>query len=151
MQKQRIKTSELLNRLIKTTSIDRFIERYSENMDETPFHEHITRLCTDRDEIPAHIIEKSGIERTFGHQIFNGRKNPSRDKVIQLAFGFEMDYKETQELLRAARKSILYPKIKRDVVIIYALENKLSVIDVQATLSELSLPLIGEENQREKS
>ena len=114
-------------------------------MDPVSFNTYITALCADKDILPAHVIEKSGIERTFGHQLFNGRRNPSRDKVIQLAVGFEMDYKETQKLLKVARKSALYPKIKRDAVVIYALENKLSIYDIQATLAELSLPVIGEE------
>jgi len=114
-------------------------------MEQVSFLAYITDLCTQKNILPAHVIEKSGIERTFGHQLFNGRRNPLRDKVIQLAVGFGMDYKETQDLLKIARKSVLYPKLKRDAVVIYAVENNLSIFDIQATLSELSLPLMGEE------
>jgi transcriptional regulator with XRE-family HTH domain len=82
-------------------------------MNAVPFHAYINRLCAEKDVLPAYIIKKSGIERTFGHQIFNGKRNPSRDKIILLAFGFDMDYDETQALLKSARKSALYPKIER--------------------------------------
>ena len=145
MSEKEIDTGELLDKVVKTTSISRFIKRHGKSMEQVSFSSHITGLCTAMNVLPAHVIEKSGIERTFGHQLFNGRRNPSRDKVIQLAVGFGMNYKEAQELLQAARKSILYPKIKRDAVVIYALENNLSFCDMQATLSELTLPLIGEE------
>jgi hypothetical protein len=113
-------------------------------MESIPFHVYLHRLCVEKDVLPAHIIKKSGIERTFGHQLFNGNRKPSRDKVIQLAFGFDMDYDEAQTMLKIARKSALYPKIERDAVIIHALKNNLPDGDVQATLSELSLPLLGE-------
>jgi len=145
MPEKEIETGDLLNKVIKTASINRFIKRHGSSMEPVSFHKYVSDLCAQRYILPARVIEKSGIERTFGHQIFNGRRNPSRDKVIQIALGFGMDYKETQELLKVARKSALYPKIKRDAVMIYALENNLSFYDIQATLSELSLPLLGGE------
>jgi hypothetical protein len=36
-----------------------------------------------------------------------------------------MDYEAAQELLKAARKSPLYPKIERDAVLIYSLFSRL--------------------------
>jgi len=145
MTEEKISTSTLLSRLFKTRHLGRFMEYYGSQMDGQPFSAHLGRLCEQRGLLPAHVIQRSGIERTFGHQIFNGRRAPSRDKVIQLAFGFGMDYDEAQTLLKIARKSALYPKIRRDAVIIYALDRDLSVIDLQDTLSELSLPVLGKE------
>jgi hypothetical protein len=91
-------------------------------------------------------IYKSGIAHTYGHQLFNGLRKPSRDKVIQIAFGFEMNYEEIQELLQAARKSLLYPKIERDAVIIFAIHKGLSVAETQKMLNELNLPVLGKED-----
>jgi hypothetical protein len=149
MADEKTTTNTLLQRLFKTASITRFIGRYGEQMKRAPFKVYINQLCVDRDTVPERIIRTSGIERTYGHQIFNGRKNPSRDKVIQLAFGFELGYDEAQELLRMARKSTLYPKIERDAVVIYALNKRLSVDDVQATLEELALPTLGKDDKYE--
>lgn len=149
MAKERIPTGTLLQRLFKTKSIKRFISTYDEEMKRVPFSAYINRLCNDRDAVPEQIIKKSGIDRTYGHQIFNGARNPSRDKVIQLAFGFEMDYGEAQELLKIARKSSLYARIERDAVLIYALNKKLAISDVQATLKDLGLPLLGKEDKYE--
>jgi hypothetical protein len=118
-------------------------------MEYIPFGARITDLCVSKNVKPGRVINKSGIERTYGHQLFNGRRKPSRDKVLQLAFGFEMNYGEAQELLKAARKSALYPRVKRDAVIIYALNRGLGVYDVQATLRDLNLPLLGKEDRYE--
>ena len=144
-----VTTTTLLQRLFKTASIARFVKHYDEQMGLVPFCAYLSDLCESRGVVAEHIILKSGIERTYGHQFFNGRKKPSRDKAIQLAFGFEMNYDETQELLKAARKSALYSRVKRDAVVIYALKQGLAVEEVQATLYDLGLPLLGKEDRYE--
>jgi len=149
MSKSKMDTRELLQKLFNTTSVKRFIKRHGGDMLDAPFYTYLKEQCTKRGVSPAQVIVKSGIERTFGHHIFSGRKNPSRDKVLQLAFGFEMNYEETQELLKIARKSNLYPKIMRDAVVIQGLERKLGFNVVQAALAELALPLIGKEGRYE--
>ena len=145
----KMSTTELLRRLFSTNSVKRFIKRHSGDMVNTPLHEYLNRQCAKRGISPAQVILKSGIERTFGHHIFSGRKNPSRDKVLQLAFGFEMNYEETQELLKLARKSTLYPKIMRDAVVIQGLQSKQSFATIQGALLELELPPIGKEGRYE--
>jgi hypothetical protein len=146
MPREKESTSTLLQRIFKTTSLERLIKRFDESeYDVPPLNEYITALCKDRNAVPQHIIEKADIERTYGHQLFNGTRTPSRDKVLQLAFGFELDFDETQKLLTVARKSILYPKIKRDAVIIYALNHGYDIVAVQTSLFDLSLPALGEE------
>ena len=138
-----ISTDEMLERLLTTTNISRFIKRNQSHMRSQPFCTYLKELCKEKGVIAAQVIAKSGIERTYGHHIFNGDKNPSRDKAIQLAFGFGINYEEAQDMLRAAGKNALYPKIMRDAVVIFALEHKMSLDDVQTALEELKLPLIG--------
>jgi macrodomain Ter protein organizer (MatP/YcbG family) len=140
-----ITTNTFLQQLKKTTSIERFINRNNQVLDRTPtFCECLIDLCKQKKITPESVIKKADIERTYGHKFFNGTRQPTRDKVIQLAFGFEMDFNETQNLLSAATKNALHPKVKRDAVIVYALEKKHNLVAVQATLHELNLPLLGE-------
>jgi hypothetical protein len=146
MPSDKVSTSTLLQRLFKTASLDRFIRRYDESMDNVPvFHDYICDLSLALEISHEKIIEKSDISRTYGHQLFSGTRKPTRDRVIQLAFGFNMNYEQTQELLTIARKSSLYPKIKRDAIIIYALTNGYDITAVQTALFDMSLPLLGEE------
>ena len=65
--------------------------------------------------------------------------------VIRLAFGFPLTVDETQELLRIARKSALYPKIMRDSIILFGLAHGKTMIDVQSIISEHGLTLLGGE------
>jgi hypothetical protein len=142
---KKIPTSRLLQQLFKTRNIASFISHFNEEPEHTSFAAHLNCLCNERGLIPSQIIHKSAIERSYGHQIFNGRRIASRDKVIQLAFGFGMDYENAQDLLKAARKNPLYVKVKRDAVIIYALNRGYSLVDVQITLADLNLTILGKE------
>jgi hypothetical protein len=147
--KSNLSTSSLLGRLFKTAGLKEFLDIFDGMFIDPSFHEHLQRLCAEKNLIPEHVIKSSGIDRTYGHQLFSGIRQPSRDKVVQLAFGFPLTVEETQELLKVAGKSPLYPKIKRDAVLLYCLKKRMSFIDAQAALQELSLPLVGREGRYE--
>ncbi|NLI52890.1 MAG: hypothetical protein GX417_01040 [Clostridiales bacterium] len=136
-------TSVLWTNLFKSASAKTYLENNGEELGLPTFAEYITGCCRERGEVPERVIKRAGIERAFGHQIFRGIRNPSRDSVLQLAFGFEADVEQTQLLLRHAGHCALYPRIKRDATISYCLKNGYSLIETQQTLSELALPLIG--------
>ncbi len=138
-------TSTLLGKLLKTTNVKRFIESNDKQMKLPAFHSYIAQKCTNIGEVPERVINRAGIESSYGHQIFKGSRIPSRDKVLQLAFGFGFDLEDTQELLKVAQYNPLYPKIKRDAVIIFCINRKRSMIETQALLDELGLKLLGGE------
>lgn len=138
-------TSSLLRNLFDAPDIENFIECNATDMEDVPFHFHLLEICEHTGEIPEQVIRRAGIERTYGHQLFNGTRNPSRDKVIQLAIGFGLDFEATQQLLQAARKSLLYPKIKRDAAIIHCIHHKKDIYETQALLETLEITLLSGE------
>lgn len=144
MEKSEISTSSLLQRIFKTSNISRLVNSYEDILGGVPLNVHLGCLCDERGVIPGDVIKKAGIEKGYGYQIFNGiKQHPSRDVVIQIAFGFEMDYNEAQELLKEASKNALHAKVKRDAVIIFALNRKYTVFELQNALEELGLPVLG--------
>lgn len=144
---KKTRTSTLLNKLFKTSNLEGFIERNAADMETPLFHIYISELCQTMGQVPERIIKLASIERTYGHQLFNGTRKPSRDKVIQLAFGFGLGVDDAQRLLKIAQKSLLYPKIKRDAVILYCLNNQKSIIETQSVLETLELILLGGEER----
>lgn len=138
------RTSALFRRLFNTTDLEKFIERNAGEMEVPSFHAYITNLCKTTEQVPEQIIKKAGIERTYGHQLFNGTRKPSRDKVIQLAFGFKLDLDDTQKLLQIAQKNPLYPKIKRDAAILFCITHHKDLLETQSVLDSLGLTLLGE-------
>ena len=91
------------------------------------------------------VILSCGLDRVYGHQIFCGRRNPSREKLLQLAFGLHLTVMETQQLMLVGGKNVLYPRIPRDAAILFCIHRKMDFIEVQCLLSENGFPLLGEQ------
>ena len=85
---------------------------------------------------PSELIKRSRIERTYFYQILNGRKKPGRDKVISIALALSLSLEETQRILTLAEAGVLYPKSKRDSVLIFALNNHYSIIETNLLLNK---------------
>ncbi len=51
------------------------------------------------------------------------------------------------EVRKIARKSLLYPRIKRDTVIIYCLYDHISLVDTEIIPADLNLPALGGRDQ----
>ena len=139
----KVNTNTLMKRLFKAADLDAYLEGNESYLQSPDFSTLLQQYCQTRKMLPAHVIELSQIERTYGHQLFNGTRRPSRDKVIQLALGMGLNVDETQRLLRAAGKSPLYPRLKRDAVILYGIGKKLPILTVQENLTKYGLTLLG--------
>ncbi len=136
-----VTTEEMWGRLFSAPSIDRYLAANDELIPK--FSDYISGLCKARGERPEKVIRRGNIESSYGHRIFSGARKPSRDTVLQIAFGFEMDSEEAQQLLKIAREAALHPKVKRDAVIAYCLHNKISFMETQQYLFDNGMPLIG--------
>ena len=71
----------------------------------------------------AQVIADSGISREYAYQILKGEKNPSRDKLIMLCFGLQLNLEQTRRLLRYAGFGELYNKKLRDAIIMFGLSH----------------------------
>lgn len=140
-------TEELLKTIFKLDDIKKALDFQEEKYIFPEFNDYISKLSDKKNESHEKIISRANLERSFGHKLFAGSRKPSRDTVIQLAFGFEADVELAQEMIKVAGKSPLYPRIKRDVVIIYCLYNHVSLEKTQMYLSELELPILGSTNK----
>ena len=70
----------------------------------------------------------------MGYQIFSGVRNPSRDSLISICIAMELSINETQEILKVASFAELYPKSKRDSIIINGISNQKSVAQINEIL-----------------
>ena len=131
-------TEELLN-ILKNSSLDAYLKNNNGELIENPICDYLTAIIDERNLSKAEVIRNSYIQTNYAYQIFSGLKVPSRDKLISLCFGMSLSIDEAQTLLKYAGYAQLYPRVKRDSVIISALENGKSVIDCNIMLDELNL------------
>lgn len=122
------KTDELMQLLHQKPNADAYLE---ENHGELLHHtltELLQDFLTEKQLSKADAIRCAGIDRTYGYQIFDGRHKPTRDKLLCLAFGLHLTVPETQQLLKTAQMSPLYPRVIRDVLILECLFQRKGII-----------------------
>lgn len=78
------------------------------------------------------------VSKSYGYQILRGERLPGRDILLRTALSLQLSLKETQRLLTAANCGTLYPRVRRDAAIIFALNQKMSLLETEELL--VSLP-----------
>lgn len=132
-------TEELLN-MLKHSSLEAYLNENKDEFVNEPLCVYINASLKEKGLTKAAVIKKSNLEKHYAYQIFNGQRSaPSRDKLIALCFGMDLTIDEAQTILKYAGYVPLYPRNKRDSVIIAALEKGESVIRCNITLDELNL------------
>lgn len=140
-------TKTLQQRLFKAPNFETFVEENSELLIPLSLCDYLAELRKKSGLSIGQIVLRSNIDRTYLHQILNGTRKPSRDKLIQLAFGFGLDDNGTQELLKVAQMSPLYPRIVRDAAILRCLHDGKRFDETEELLCRMGLtPLGGEDN-----
>ncbi|MCE5286353.1 MAG: hypothetical protein LLG02_10965 [Pelosinus sp.] len=123
-----IKTGPLKESLKETKDINSFLKENTTSITDPTLSEHLNRLLSQKGLKRKVVIESAHLDINYASQFFNKQKsNPSREHVLSLAFGFGLNNEEADRLLKIAGVGALYSKNKRDAVIIYALENGMSI------------------------
>lgn len=82
-------------------------------------------------------IARAVISKSYGYQILRGERIPGRDILLRTAFALRLSLKETQRLLAVGDCGALYPKVRRDAAVIFALNQKMSLLEAEELLSSL--------------
>jgi hypothetical protein len=127
-------TKELENEIKRVDDINRFL---SDNI--TEFHskklsDYLIEMLIKYNIEKKDVIMRSEINLTYGYQVFDGRKQPKRNKIIQICFGFPLTVEELQLALRYGGVNELYPRVKRDAYIMFAADKKYSIYKLNELL-----------------
>ncbi|MBE0451911.1 MAG: XRE family transcriptional regulator [Clostridia bacterium] len=139
MNKGNPSTEILKNRLLQSENIEDFIETHHKNLSANTFKDYIYALIEHKGLKISEALGMAQMSESYGYQLFNGKRQPSRDKVIQLALGLGLSLSETNRLLKLSGKSELYVKEQRDAVFMFALNKKWSLFDVEELLLDRNL------------
>ena len=128
-------TDDLLRELSGTEDITDFLKNNENNFGNVSISEYLNRLVSEKNLNKAEVIKNSELSEIYAYQIFSGKKcNPSRDKILCLAFGMGLNLEETQQMLKVFDFPFLYAKRKRDSIIIFAINKGLSVPETNEML-----------------
>ena len=130
-------TDELFVELREDNDIKNYLRRNRAEF-VRPLSDYLASLLAQKNLSKQAVIERSGVQREYAYHIFSGlKKNPSRTKILALAFAMGLTLEETQYLLRYAKQSPLYPRNPWDSIIISAIDQRLSVLQTNELLSQL--------------
>ena len=144
-------TEQLENEIAETDRLEKFFEDNSEDLKKITLAEYLETLLQEKNLSKAEVAKKSEIGEYIYH-IFSGRKGSqknsnrkiAREKILSIAISMQLSLKETQRLLYFSGNEKLYARNSWDGILIYALENKLSLQETNETLSSFSeSPLLG--------
>ena len=130
------RTEELMRLLKAEEKIETYLEENSGEMLDMPVHAYLKRMLVKYGVEKAGVINASGLNQIYAYQIFAGTKMPSRDKLIALIFGFPLKLEDAQRLLKLARVSELYPRSRRDSILLFGLHQGLNVQEMDDLLFE---------------
>jgi hypothetical protein len=128
-------TEELLNELVSSSNLGDFLEEHDRDMTDRPLSDYLQQLLSEKNLKQSRVVRMSGLTEHYGREIFSGKKcHPDRDKVLSIALAMALDRRETNRLLTAAGVSELYPKSRRDAIIIFCLDRGCSLQKVNEEL-----------------
>ena len=128
-----ITTSRLLT-LIRSAKTFRQATAYHDTAPDPQFKEELYRLLKDRGIEPRDLIAKSGIERSYFYHLLSGQKKPGRNMTIRLGLCLNLNLKEMNHLLQLAGAANLYPRVRRDAALIFAVQNHYTMAETNDLL-----------------
>lgn len=127
-------TDTLQQELMSTNNLDRFLTENDASFRDVPLQEAIQCIFDEKGMSKAQLAKQSGISEVYLHQLFSGRRFPSRSRLLCLCFGLGTTVDEAQSLLQQARHAPLYSRDRRDAIIIFALSHHMTLFEVNDKL-----------------
>ena len=136
-------TTRLYDALINADSIDTYLDDNAASLEACiVLGDYLKEKQALNGLSCAELFSRSDINPSYGYQLLNGTRVPSRDTAIQLAFGLSLSLDETQRMLRLAKVGALYPRDRRDSVIIFCIKEGYTLSETNTELNAHGFALL---------
>lgn len=133
-------TEELLDELMSSPSIEKYLERH--RLSERGLSEYLQQLLAERGLVQSAVVRDAQLNPTFGYQVFTGLRGAGRNTALQISFAMKLSPRETNRVLQVAGANELYPKNRRDAIILYCLQHGVGLMKANETLFEFGEEVI---------
>ena len=82
----------------------------------------------------SQLVSKTTISQSYLYQIASGTRHMGRDTALILSFVMKLDLDHTQQFLKRSNNAMLYPKVRRDAVIICCINCNMTCEQANETL-----------------
>lgn len=124
-----MKTTTTLTEILKETGFEKledYFEEYSESMapEEKPFSAYMRELFRKKGITQQDVFLAADISEGYGYKLISEeKKTKQRDVILRLCLAGQFDLPETQRALKLYGMSPLYAKVRRDAVLIIAVNQ----------------------------
>lgn len=130
-----MKSTEELIKLLENIDIEEF--KKEEAFQNIDFPAYLNEILNQHNLQAKDIIMKLNMERSYAYQILNGRRKPTRNFLIRISFLCKLSVDDTQKLLSAANRPILYPRNRFDAAVLYCIQHRLSEDELNELLKDI--------------
>lgn len=114
--------------------LNRFLDENRENFNNTSVADSLNQMILKQRISKSALARQSGMSEVYLHQVFSGRRTPSRTRLLCMCFGLQTTVEEAQVLLKQCGYAPLYPKNRRDAILLYGLSHKETLFQINDTL-----------------
>ena len=118
------------------SDIDSYIKENEAYFVNRSVTEMLTMFYERRNMTKSQLAQRSCMSEIYLHQIFSGRRKPSRDKLLCLCVGMDLSIEDTQRLLKEASFAQLYPRIRREAIIYHGIVHHTPLNEINDKLFE---------------
>ena len=112
------------------------IDKHKLKSNKSLFTAFFYKMLDEKNISMKDITLKTNISQSHLYQIVSGAKGVSRDKAILISAAMGLNFEQTQKFLELSQNSMLYPKVKRDAIIICCIEFGMSITEMNEKLEE---------------
>lgn len=139
-------TNELLNILKQSDSPKDYIVNNGNSLITDSLSTYLTTLLSQKGRTKSQVIKAAELNDIYCYQIFSGKRFPSRDTLISICIGMQLNVDETQQLLKYAGFAPLYTKNIRDSIILFGIINEYSIYEINESLYSNNEQTLGQTN-----
>ena len=129
-------TDDLKQELMSDPDIDSYIRKNESCFVSRSVTELLTEFYERRNMTKSQLARKSNMSEVYLHQVFAGRRKPSRNKILCMCIGMELSIEDTQRLLKEAAYAQLYPRIRREAIIYHGIVHHTPLDEINNKLFE---------------
>lgn len=120
----------------KNTDFSKYLSKNKDSFVDVNLKAFWNALYEKSEKTKSNIVNNAEISYIYFYEILQGKKVPTKDIIVRLILSMGLTLDDCQKALKTCSHAPLYPKIKRESCLIYAIEHGYSVHETQALLAE---------------
>lgn len=129
-------TDDLNQELMSACDLDSFLSQNENNFETVNVQDALNEIFKEKNISKAELAARAHVSEVYLHQIFSGRRTPTRDKVLCLCIALAATLDETQGILKKSGYAQLYTRVRREAIIMHGIINGDSVSNINDKLKE---------------